>query len=220
MSEVRVLADLCFLPAVELARMIRAREVSACEVMQAHLARTAAVNPQLNAIVTLVADAALSEAQRSDAALSRQDRVGPLHGLPVAHKDLVLTKGIRTTFGSPVFASFVPDENSLIVDRLHAAGAITVGKTNTPEFGAGSQTFNAVFGVTRNPWNLEKTCGGSSGGAAVALATGMVPLAAMGPTWAGHSGIPRVSVTWSAFVHHPVECRSGLVEPAGFPVHP
>ena len=157
--------------------MIRDREVSASELMQAHLSRTAAVNPQLNAIVTLVADTALSDAQRADATLSRGDQVGPLHGLPVAHKDLVLTRGIRTTFGSPIFSSFVPDQNALLVDRLHAAGAITVGKTNTPEFGAGSQTFNAVFGSTRNPWDLEKTCGGSSGGAAVALSAGMVALA-------------------------------------------
>ena len=157
--------------------MIRGREVSASELMQAHLSRTAAVNPQLNAIVTLVADTALSDAQRADDALSRGDQVGPLHGLPVAHKDLVLTRGIRTTFGSPIFRSFVPDQNALLVDRLHAAGAITVGKTNTPEFGAGSQTFNAVFGPTRNPWDLEKTCGGSSGGAAVALSAGMVALA-------------------------------------------
>ena len=157
--------------------MIRGREVSASELMQAHLSRTAAVNPELNAIVTLVADGALADAQQADDALSRGDRVGPLHGLPVAHKDLVLTRGIRTTFGSPIFSSFVPDQNALLVDRLHAAGAITVGKTNTPEFGAGSQTFNAVFGSTRNPWDLEKTCGGSSGGAAVALSAGMVALA-------------------------------------------
>lgn len=157
--------------------MIRDREVSVCELMQAHLSRTATVNPQLNAIVTLVADAALSDAQRADDVLSRGDRVGPLHGLPIAHKDLVLTRGIRTTFGSPIFSSFVPDQNALVVDRLHAAGAITVGKTNTPEFGAGSQTFNTVFGSTRNPWDLEKTCGGSSGGAAVALSAGMVALA-------------------------------------------
>ena len=157
--------------------MIRGREVSASELMQAHLSRTAAVNPELNAIVTLVADTASSDAQRADDALSRGDQVGPLHGLPVAHKDLVLTRGIRTTFGSPIFSSFVPDQNALLVDRLHAAGAITVGKTNTPEFGAGSQTFNAVFGSTRNPWDLEKTCGGSSGGAAVALSAGMVALA-------------------------------------------
>ena len=103
--------------------------------------------------------------------------MGPLHGLPIAHKDLFPTKGIRTTFGSPIYADFVPKEDALIVERLKAAGACTIGKTNTPEFGAGSQTFNEVFGVTRNPYNLDKTCGGSSGGAAVALACGLIPIA-------------------------------------------
>src|SRR5205823_4794466 len=107
----------------------------------------------------------------------RGEAVGPLHGLPIAHKDLQPTKGIRTTFGSPVFRNFVPTEDSLLVERCRRAGAILVGKTNTPELGAGSQTFNPVFGATRNPWDLSKTCGGSSGGAAVALACGMVPLA-------------------------------------------
>ena len=127
--------------------------------------------------MTLAPDEARERAVKADAALARGDRVGPLHGLPVAHKDLVLTKGIRTTFGSKVFAQFVPDEDALLVQRLRAAGAITIGKTNTPEFGAGSQTFNDVFGATRNPYDLTKTCGGSSGGAAVALAAGMTPLA-------------------------------------------
>src|SRR5204862_821723 len=98
-------------------------------------------------------------------------------GLPVAHKDLRQTRGIRTTFGSPLYRDYIPTENDLVVDRLQGAGAITLGKTNTPEFGAGSQTFNTVFGATRNPWDLTKTCGGSSGGAAVALACGMVPIA-------------------------------------------
>ena len=157
--------------------MLRDREVSATEVMQAHLARTASLNSQLNAVVTLVAERALAKAEEADTALMRGDQVGPLHGLPVAHKDLFLTKGLRTTFGSPIFESFIPDQNSIIVERLQSAGAIAIGKTNTPEFGAGSQTFNTVFGPTRNPWNLDKTCGGSSGGSAVALATGMVCLA-------------------------------------------
>ena len=157
--------------------MLRDREVSATEVMEAHLTRTASLNSQVNAIVTLVADHALAKAEEADAALMRGDQVGPLHGLPVAHKDLFLTKGLRTTFGSPIFESYIPDQNSIIVERLQSAGAITIGKTNPPEFGAGSQTFNTVFGPTRNPWNLDKTCGGSSGGSAVALATGMVCLA-------------------------------------------
>ena len=169
--------DICLLPALQIARLVREREVSAVEVMDAHLARIAAVNPGVNAIVTLVADAARAAARVADRRLAAGEPCGPLHGLPVAHKDLVPTRGIRTTFGSRVFESFVPDDDALIVQRLRAAGAITVGKTNTPEFGAGSQTFNAVFGATRNPYALDLTCGGSSGGSAVALATGMVPLA-------------------------------------------
>jgi amidase len=160
-----------------MARRIRAKDLSAREVMIAHLDRIAQVNPRVNAIVTLVADRAMAQAADADEALARGDDVGPLHGLPIAHKDLQLTKGIRTTFGSPIFTRFVPDQDSLIVERLRAAGAIAVGKTNTPEFGAGSQTFNPVFGSTLNPYDQTKTCGGSSGGAAVALACGMLPIA-------------------------------------------
>jgi amidase len=169
--------DLCFLTASELVRRIITKELSACDVMAAHLTQIDRVNPQLNAIVTLLPDRAMDQAARADEMLAHGDVLGPLHGLPIAHKDLVETKGIRTTFGSPIFQDFVPDRNALIVERLQAAGAITIGKTNTPEFGAGSQTFNNVFGQTPNPHNLAKTCGGSSGGAAVALATGMLPLA-------------------------------------------
>ena len=170
-------SDPCFRSAADLARAIAAREITAVEVMEAHLARIAQVNPTLNAIVTLLPDDARRGAEAADAALARGESVGPLHGLPVAHKDLTPTRGIRTTFGSPIFRDFVPTDDALIVERLRAAGAITIGKTNTPEFGAGSQTFNAVFGATRNPYDPARTCGGSSGGAAVALATGMVPLA-------------------------------------------
>ena len=170
-------SDLCFRSAADLARAIAAREVSAVEVMEAHLARIARVNPGLNAVVTLVSGEARRGAEAADAALARGEPVGPLHGLPVAHKDLTPTRGIRTTFGSPIFRDFMPPDDALIVERLRAAGAITIGKTNTPEFGAGSQTFNAVFGATRNPYDPTRTCGGSSGGAAAALAAGMVPLA-------------------------------------------
>src|SRR6185369_10393642 len=169
--------DICFLPAVELARRIRDREISAVELLEAHLAQIERVNPRVNAIITLVADQALVQARAADAALARGDAVGPLHGLPVAHKDLFPTKGIRTTSGSPIYANHVPDHSALIVERLQGAGAITIGKTNVPEFGAGSQTFNPVFGATLNPYDTSKTCGGSSGGAAVALACGMLPLA-------------------------------------------
>ncbi|MEE8435602.1 MAG: amidase [bacterium] len=170
-------SELCFLTARELARRIREKDVSCVEVMEAHLAQIERVNPKVNAIVTLLPERAMDGAKAADAALARGENLGPLHGLPVAHKDLVPTKGIRTTRGSPIFADWVPEEDGLIVERLRTAGAITIGKTNTPEFGAGSQTFNEVFGETLNPYDLGKTCGGSSGGAAVALACGMLPIA-------------------------------------------
>jgi len=173
--------ELCFLSATELVQRIRRRDVSCEQVMRAHIDQIQRVNPSVNAIVTFVPEQALSAARAADAALARQQEpapeAAPLYGLPIAHKDLVLTKGMRTTFGSPLFRDFVPDTDSLVVERLKAGGAITLGKTNTPEFGAGSQTFNAVFGTTRNPYDVSKTCGGSSGGAAVALACGMVPIA-------------------------------------------
>ena len=169
--------ELCWSDAAELAARIRRREVSVTEVVQAHLAQIERVNPEVNAVVTLTADRALDEARAKDAALARGEAAGPLFGLPVVHKDLVPTRGIRTTFGSPIFRDHVPDVDALIVERLRAAGAVTLGKSNTPEFGAGSQTFNEVFGRTLNPYDPTKTCGGSSGGAAVALACGMVPIA-------------------------------------------
>ena len=169
--------EVCFLPAAELARRIRRKDLSARELMQASLAQIERLNPRLNAIVSLYPEQALAQALAADEKQARGEALAPLHGLPVAHKDLFLTRGMRTTFGSPIFRDFIPDQNLLIVDRLQAAGAISVGKTNTPEFGAGSQTFNTVFGKTLNPYDPSKTCGGSSGGAAVALATGMVPLA-------------------------------------------
>ncbi len=171
------MSDLCFLTAVELADRIRRRQVSVTEVVRAHLAQIERVNPRVNAIVTLTAERALDDAAGKDTALARGDAPGPLFGLPIAHKDLVPTKGIRTTLGSPIYRDHVPTVDGLIIERLRAAGAVTLGKTNTPEFGAGSQTFNALFGATRNPYDLAKTCGGSSGGAAAALACGMLPLA-------------------------------------------
>lgn len=156
---------------------MRRKELSAREVLEAHLAQIARLNPLVNAIVTLAADQARDQALLADEAVTRGELLGPLHGLPVAHKDLAETRGLRTTFGSPIFKDYVPDFSTLLVERTQRAGAITIGKTNTPEFGAGSQTFNPVFGATRNPWDLSKTCGGSSGGAAVALACGMLPIA-------------------------------------------
>ena len=166
--------DLCFTPATALQRLYRTRKASPLEVMQAVLARIDAVNPRVNAYVTLVRESALAEAKKATVALGRRSAaLGPLHGVPVSIKDLTPTRGIRTTWGSKIFEHHVPEADALYVERLKRAGAIVVGKTNTPEFGAGGNTFNAVFGVTRNPWNTALTCGGSSGGAAVALATGM-----------------------------------------------
>jgi len=163
--------------AVELAGLLAAGAVSAREVTAAHLERIAAVGPSVNAIVTITAEAAMRQARMLDDAFARSGPVGPLHGLPVAHKDLAETRGVRTTYGSRVFADNVPDVDALHVARMRAAGAICLGKTNTPEFGAGSQTFNEIFGVTRNPYDLTKTSGGSSGGAAAALAARLVALA-------------------------------------------
>jgi amidase len=166
--------ELCYTGARKLARMIRTRKVSATEVMRAFIARIERVNPKVNAIVTFLPDEALKKARSLDRARSPQ---GPLAGLPIAHKDIVPTKGIRTTFGSPIYAKHVPGEDHVIVERLRAAGAILVGKTNTPEFAVGAQTFNPVFGKTRNPYDLTKTSGGSSGGAAAAVASGLLPFA-------------------------------------------
>ncbi len=170
--------ETCFTDAVELVRLIRARKLSAVEVMTACLAQIARVNPKVNAICTLLdEDELLRQAKIADERVGRSETLGPLHGLPHVVKDLVPTAGIRTTYGSPIYQDNVPIDDALLVERLKAAGAIVIGKTNTPEFGAGSQTFNPLFGFTKNPYDLTKTCGGSSGGAAVSVACGMTPLA-------------------------------------------
>ena len=136
--------DLCFTSATELRRRLRAKELSCTEVMQAHVERLEQTNPLLNAVVTFEPERALEQAAVADEALARGHVQGPLHGLPIAHKDLVNTAGVRTTYGSPIYKDFVPDADDLLVTRLKTAGAISLGKTNTPEFGAGSQTFNEV----------------------------------------------------------------------------
>ncbi len=170
-------AGLCALDAIVLAQLLRDREVSAREVIAAHIERIEAVDPAINAIVTRCFGLAMDGAAAADEALARGQEPGLLHGLPVAHKDLAETAGVRTTYGSPIFARNVPDRDCLVVERMKRAGAISVGKTNTPEFGAGSHTVNAVFGVTRNPYDLSRSAGGSSGGAAAALAARMICLA-------------------------------------------
>ncbi len=171
------MSEFNWLTAVELAALIRRGDVSAIEVLTAHLEQIEEVNPALNAIVTYLPEQALELARAADEKRARGDELGLLHGLPIAHKDLFETAGIRTTMGSPVFSDYVPESDDLIIARLKEAGCITLGKTNVPEFGAGSHTFNPVFGATRNPYDMTKTCGGSSGGAAVALAAGMIPIA-------------------------------------------
>jgi amidase len=170
--------DVCYLRAVDMARLIREKKLSAREVMQAHLKQIGRVNSKVNAIVTLVLEEQLmAQASAADESLAKGKLLGPLHGMPVGVKDLHETAGIRTTFGSPLHRDFVPDFDCRVVQREKAAGAIVIGKTNVPEFGLGSQTFNKVFGATHNPYDVTKTCGGSTGGGAVALACGMVPLA-------------------------------------------
>src|SRR5271156_3973335 len=161
----------------ELARMIRTRAVSPVEVLDAYLKVIEALNPKLNAIVTLVADQARERARQAETALMKGQPLGPMHGLPIGVKDVTTTAGIRTTFASPLFKDYVPDEDAEVVRRLKAAGAIVLAKTNTPEFACGANTNNVLFGPTRNPWNPDLSPAGSSGGSAVAVATGMVPVA-------------------------------------------
>ncbi|HEY7429309.1 MAG TPA: amidase [Streptosporangiaceae bacterium] len=163
--------------AITLAGLVRGREVSAREVIAAHIERIEAVDGTVNAVVTRCFEQAMAKAAAADQALARGEPPGLLHGLPVAHKDLLDTAGVRTTYGSPLFADNVPDHDELLVRRMAGAGAISLGKTNAPEFGAGSHTVNQVFGATRNPYHLGRSAGGSSGGAAAALAARMVCLA-------------------------------------------
>ncbi|WP_085522747.1 amidase [Tuberibacillus sp. Marseille-P3662] len=169
--------DICFMTARDIASAIKQKKVSAREVMEAHLDQIKQMNPYVNAIVSPVEDQAVQAAIAADEQLAAGIDVGPLHGLPMAHKDTHATAGIPTTYGSPVFRDHIPEQNDLIIERLKGAGAITVGKTNVPEFAAGAHTYNSVFGTTKNPYDLTKTAGGSSGGAAVAVACGMTPLA-------------------------------------------
>src|SRR5712691_11725363 len=171
------MSDLCAIDAISQAGLLRRREVSARELITAHIERITQVDQAVNAIVTRCFDRALDQAAAADQALAAGQPLGLLHGLPVAHKDLVETAGVRTTYGSLMFADNVPDWDALVVSRMSGAGAISLGKTNTPEFGAGSHTVNQVFGATRNPYDLSRSAGGSSGGAAAALAARMISLA-------------------------------------------
>ncbi|MFM0733905.1 amidase [Paraburkholderia sediminicola] len=190
-------SELCDLSAHTLLDLQRKKEVSAVEILNAHLSRIHAVNPQVNALVTIADDSALKHrATEIDAQWARGVWQGPLHGLPVSQKDLTATRGVRTTFGSTIFEHHVPQHSALVARRCDAAGALTIGKSNTPEFGAGSHTFNDVFGVTRNPWDLSKSAGGSSGGAAASVACGMNPLAC----GSDMGGSLRNPAAWNAVV--------------------
>lgn len=169
-------ADLAFTPATRLAQLIRERSLSPVELVDALLARIDELNPILNAYCTLAPEQARRAARAAEKAVAGGN-LGPLHGVPVAIKDLTPTAGIRTTFGSPIYEHNVPAQDALVVSRLKAAGAVVLGKTNTPELGAGINTRNSLFGVTLNPWDTARTPGGSSGGSAAAVAAGLAPLA-------------------------------------------
>jgi aspartyl-tRNA(Asn)/glutamyl-tRNA(Gln) amidotransferase subunit A len=182
--------DLCWLPASELAPAIKRRRLSPVELVKAVLARIERLNPTLNAFVTITAEQALKDARAAERVVMKKGaRLGPLHGIPFSTKDLVITKGIRTTFGTRLFADNVPAEDAPMVARLRAAGAIQLGKTNTPMMGWIGATHNLLFGPTRNPWNLDRTPGGSSGGASAAVAAGLGPLA-IGTDGGGSIRIP------------------------------
>ena len=188
--------DLCYTPAHELARRIRERELSPVEVVEASLARIAEVNPRLNCFCFVYEDEAVGLARDAERAVARGDDVGPLHGVPIAIKDLTPTKGKRTTMGSYAFEHFVPEESALIVERLLVAGAIMVGKTTTPEFAYSSFTESPLWGVTRNPWDTGRTPGGSSGGSGAAVASGCVPLA----EGTDMGGSVRIPAAWCGLV--------------------
>jgi aspartyl-tRNA(Asn)/glutamyl-tRNA(Gln) amidotransferase subunit A len=182
--------DLCWMSASVMAAAIRKRKVSPVEVMTAVLDRIERVNPRLNAFVTLTPEQAMKDARAAERATMKKGALlGPLHGVPFSTKDLVITRGIRTTFGTRLYADNVPAEDAPIVERMKAAGAIQLGKTNTPAFGWIGATHNLVFGTTRNPWNLDRTPGGSSGGASAAVAAGLGPLA-IGTDGGGSIRIP------------------------------
>src|SRR4030042_4670498 len=171
------MTELWRLSAVELRGMIDAKEVKPSEIMAVILARIEKLNPKLNAFCTITQDSAMAEARQADEKLVHGKNKGPLFGLPVSIKDLVLTKGIRTTFASKMHEKFIPDQDEVVVERLKAAGAIIIGKTNLCEYGYKAVTDSLLWGMTRTHWNVEMTPAGSSGGAGAAVASGMGPLA-------------------------------------------
>jgi len=182
-------SEIDYMPAIKIAAVIREKKLSPVEIVDAILTRIDNLNPKINAYCTLLPEDARKQAKEAEDLVMKGAELGPLHGVPVSVKDLVFTKGIRTTFGSRIYEDFVPDVDDIVVERLRTAGAIVLGKTNTPEFGFMGITDNLLFGVTRNPWNLERHAGGSSGGAAAAVVAGMGPLA-VGTDGGGSIRIP------------------------------
>lgn len=181
--------SICYTPAVELADLIKHKKISPVEVIEVFLDRIEEVNPRLNAFCTLTADTARIEAKAAEEAVMKGEPLGPLHGVPFSIKDLIITKSVRTMRGSKIYENFIPDEDAPLVDRLKKAGGIMMGKTSTPEFGHKGVTDSKVSGITRNPWNLEMTPGGSSGGAGAQVAAGLTPLA-VGTDGGGSIRIP------------------------------
>ncbi|MDQ2187187.1 amidase [Alcaligenaceae bacterium A4P071] len=172
-----MISSICDISATVLRREIQHGHLSARELLTAHIERIELCNPHVNALITLDLDAAMTQALHADERQAHNEPLGLLHGLPIVHKDCFLTRGMRTTHGSPLYRDYIPDVTTLLVQREQNAGAVTLGKSNIPEFCAGSHTFNALFGATRNPYDLSRSAGGSSGGAAAALACGMTTLA-------------------------------------------
>src|SRR3989442_4947826 len=214
--------DIVFSSTKQLAAAIRAGHVSATEVLEAHLAQIDTHNPALNAIVTMDAERAYERAREADKAMARGELWGPLHGVPFTLKDAHATAGMRTTTGFPPLANYVPQEDSTVTARLKAAGGILIGKTNVPVMLADYQSNNPIFGRTKNPWNIERTPGGSSGGAAAALAARMTPFE-MGTDLAGSIRIPAHFC--GLFGLKPTEKRgslagliTGLPTPRSFPL--
>ncbi|MEJ2296490.1 MAG: amidase, partial [Candidatus Lokiarchaeota archaeon] len=169
--------QICYLPAYEMKKMILSQELSSLEITEIIIERIKKINPKINAYCTPTFELARKMAKEADKAVTQRDNIPFLNGIPTSIKDLVMTGGIRTTFGSKLYENFIPEEDEEVIKRLKRAGCVILGKTNTPEFGHVTVTFNLIFGETKNPWNLERTSGGSSGGAGAAVASGISPLA-------------------------------------------